>query len=362
MSVTVNQTKATEILKAAISSINSDYFPSTKQKNDIEQVILGTHLTYRYILTTGLISKATNPECNPLALQAGSELKGAYDARSICHNVLVPVERKLLGDRLGGSNEPFLNKPARYQDLDIKNPVRRGNDSKLLLCTINILSSLSSSDDAFNCLKDCIYYIFKRESRNLTDYLSDKVTEYQQTELIEFAALLLSKSFEGETSALLVGLTYSLFSENNTGFDVRVHKVNQAGSSSNEVLDVDVYDGEELIYTIEVKDKNFTSDDVEHAVSKAIRAGCRSVVFATGPNGTLLKNSISELTRIWAGKGIDLYFVDVLSHFVSTITYLSIDVHNFIKIINYHTDKANMKDETIKHIVSIFRQLGWMDG
>jgi len=360
MNVTIDQRKANNVLRDVILGNKSFYRPKTEFCKEIESVILGTHVTYRYILVTGLLSKAVNQDCNPLALQAGSDLDGAYDARSVCHNVLVPIERELLANRLGGSNEPFLNKPARYPSLDIKNPVRRGNDERLLKCTIEILSGVSSSDEALSCLKDCIYYIFKREPRDFINLLSTDVGNHQQTDLINFARLLLGKSFEGESSALLVGLTFSLFSEFSGGFDVRVHKVNQAGTSSNEILDIDVYDGERVVYTIEVKDKRFSSHDVEHAVNKALKYGIRVIMFAIGPNGSLMDSTIGDLTAIWAKKGVSVYFVDVLSHFVSTISYLSIDIQNVIKIIDYHTDKAKMKDDTIKHIGSIFRDLDWI--
>lgn len=73
----------------------------------IKQVLEGNHKTYKYILFNGLLAKATNNSINPLALQAGAPIIGAYDARSLCHKVVVPFERNFLQNALGGSNEPF---------------------------------------------------------------------------------------------------------------------------------------------------------------------------------------------------------------------------------------------------------------
>lgn len=85
---------------------------------------INTHLTYKYILVTALASKATDESINPLCLQVKSELPGAYDARSICHGVIVRFDMEVLAKALGDSNEPFLNKPARFSELSTTNAVR----------------------------------------------------------------------------------------------------------------------------------------------------------------------------------------------------------------------------------------------
>lgn len=98
----------------AIAKNQNNTLLLTQWDKEIRAIIKGTHLTYRYILVTALLGKAMNPDVNPLALQSGAELEGACDARSLCHKVIVPLERVLLNRSLGGSNEPFLNKPARF--------------------------------------------------------------------------------------------------------------------------------------------------------------------------------------------------------------------------------------------------------
>ncbi len=360
MSVVVDHEQAKKILKKAIEEVSKkNWFPSSTFSNEIENVILGTHLTYRYILTTALLSKSTNEQCNPLTLQAGSDLKGAYDARSLCHKVLVPLERSLLGGRLGNSNEPFLNKPARYKELSFTNAVRRGNDEHLLENMIVILTEIRSSFVSFECLCDCIYYIFKRESRDLFDHVSSVGSQRQQSSLINFAQHLISQSFEGETCALLVGLTYSILGfDQSKDFHVQVHKVNQAGTSSNEVLDVDVYFKRCLIYTIEVKDKCFTTEDVQHAVNKAHQAGSKSLVFAVGPRGKLQESSYIELSDYWRNNGMNLYFVNVIDHFISVLSCaLNININDVLSVINAHAKASSVKDDTFKHLLSSAKML-----
>lgn len=361
MSVTVDSAQARKILKKHITDvIENNWTPKSEISKKIEEVILGSHLTYRYILTTGIVAKATNTHCNPLALQSGSDLKGAYDARSICHAVVVPVEREMLNGKLGSSNEPFLNKPARYRELSLSNPVRRGADAKLLEATIEVLSHLKTSKQAREYLKDCIYFILQRDSKNLVEILSSQANLQYQPSLIEFASKLTAQSFEGETCALLVGTTYSILGVfQSRSFDVKVHKVNQAGTSSNEILDIDVYEENKLLYTIEVKDKKFTSEDVEHAVAKAVRSGSQSVVFAIGPRARLDSNSsLIELTNFWSKKGISLYFVDTMEHFISILSLTeNITFEEFIEIINYHAERCKIKDNTFEYLKKCLESL-----
>ena len=109
----------------------------------ISEILRGTHKTYRYILVTALLAKATNGEVNILSLQKGDGEDGKYDARSLCHKVLVPFETLKLPGCLGSSNEPYLNKPARFVSLSLTNAVRRGRDFQTLSDVIDVLSNIS---------------------------------------------------------------------------------------------------------------------------------------------------------------------------------------------------------------------------
>lgn len=363
MNVTVSAQQAEAILKKAITAVTDEgWEPKSKQSELISSVILGSHKTYRYVLLNGILAKATNEECNPIVLQAGSKLSGSFDARSLCHEVVVPIERELLGGRLGESNEPFLNKPARYTELSTANAVRRGKDSILLNNSINVLTSLNTADEAFLSLKDCIYWVFQRESRNIIDYLQGKEgDDFQQSSMVYFARDLIQQSHEGETCAVISGVSFSLLGLfANRNFEVKTHKVNQAGSSSKEVSDIDVYEDGILIYTAEVKDKHFTSQDVEHAVNKAAMAGHGSLIFLKGPQGILQGDTELKLGLEWKAKGFDLYFENVLEHFISIASISQIqDSITFMQIINHHADSAKVKDLTFSHIATCAKKQNW---
>jgi hypothetical protein len=70
--------------------------------------------TYRYVLPTQLLAKLVDGELDCRCIQAGSGLKKAFDARSLCHKVIVEFDRNN-NNVLGGSAEPYLNNPLRIQ-------------------------------------------------------------------------------------------------------------------------------------------------------------------------------------------------------------------------------------------------------
>jgi hypothetical protein len=172
--ISVDHHAALEVLREAVANARAkQYSFSSERSRAIEEIVTGSHLTYRYILFTALLAKATDSRINPLALQAGSSLDGAYDARSLCHSVIVPNEKQLLKNGLGGSNEPFLNKPARFAEIDVNNAVRQGSDKRTLQSLHGTLTAITTSAEAKAALSDAIAYILRKnvkEAADLNDY------------------------------------------------------------------------------------------------------------------------------------------------------------------------------------------------
>ena len=108
--------EAAAVLQTAYAQATISPTTECKYKDFIDYVIDNTHLTYKYVLFTALLFKSTDESINALCLQKQSTLPGAYDARTVCHKVIVPFEMETLKKALGGSNEPFLNKPARFPE------------------------------------------------------------------------------------------------------------------------------------------------------------------------------------------------------------------------------------------------------
>ncbi len=358
MSIKIDHNRAEEIILQA--------FKGTCTKKDeitesIKNVLYGNHKTYKYILVTGILAKATSEKANPIVLQVGSSLSGSYDARSLCHKVLVPFERNLLNNVLGGSNEPFLNKPARFKELSANNAVRKGADKDTLLLIIDLFSKIYSSKDAKEYLA-CVFFHLQNRIKEQQSIYSN-ITEYNPTliEIYEFSIAFLKKSYEGETSAIVVGaFEYLYHKTHNKRFQVITHKVNQSGASSKEIGDIDVYNGGSYYYSIEVKDKNFNQYDVDHALNKVLKNNGKKAAFIYGIDAAFNKKSVLSTIEEYEKKGVFVLFLDIRTHIKNTLFRLpTCTKQDFINGIINTSQEINCKEETKVWIKDNTSKLGW---
>lgn len=357
---------AREVLeKALILALQKDYRAKYSKTDLIEEVISGGHKTFRYILVTGILAKTVDSEIHPRSIQAGSKLQGSYDARSLCHKVFVPFERERLSNALGGSNEPYLNKPARFPELDSGNACKGGVDKKLLESSCEVLESLNEATkrEVFAALCDCLYYTLKRLDLNKALLPPPKSDLSGVHEIQAFIEDYVSISCEGETCATVVGALISSLKPVLSGnLQVTVHPANQAGSSSKEVSDIDVKRDGELLYTIEIKDKKFAVQDVGHAVSKVEEVGHESLVFVEGPQALLEGCSVGEAEKAYSTEKTSLIFVDLLGYSRSLLTLNpGISPSEFYELLVSHCEEAKVKDKTLQQLAKCARNAGWID-
>jgi len=357
-SVHLDHDKAKKKLEKALAKAVLLKKPASRFQAEVSQVILGSHLTYRYILITNLLAKATNKKVNALVLQVGADSNGAFDSRSLCHKVFVPFEREKLGGKLGRSNEPYLNKPARHKTLSSNNAVRRGNDRDLLNACIHVLSKCTQSD-AETALIDALFFTLRRRSISDSVVITDRDTSVHAA-LEQFASNLLTSSNEGESCALLTGLAFHLLSYSLSGsFDIRVHPVNQSGASSKEVLDVDVYSKKELRFVAEVKDKEYFKEDVDHAANKVKIAGHDSMFFLEGPNASTALSE-GEIVKIGQKHGVRISVVPVKAFFMAALGLCpsNLDMEAVWATVTKIAQGARLKQVTIDFIQGVAAEVG----
>ena len=242
---TVDQRAAEQLLREAIAIAQDDSkeISATEWDIEIRTIIQGKRLTFRYILVTALLGKATNPSINALALQAGADVEGAYDARSLCHGVVVP-----------------------------------------LLILHKVLSEVETAEQAFNSLCTAVLYTIERQTARsgLLPQLSESADSHLKT--IGFIDAFVTKSIQGQVAAIVVGTVLSIYFDQFEGFEVIVHPVNQSGASSKEVADIDIKKNGKIFVVCEVKDKQFSEQDVDHAAFKASQHSLNSITFVIGVN------------------------------------------------------------------------------
>lgn len=347
----VNKEEARQTLYAANACPN---YANDEIGKLIDTIITGTHKTYKYILATALLAKSTNEEIDILSLQAKDETEGAYDARSLCHGVIVPFEREFYPNSLGGSNEPFLNKPARFPRLSMDNAVREGKDKQTLFKLVSLLSRVDTKHKARKYLSSLLYsmrsvYYQIEEKYAIPDLAVDKDRNPQT--IMDYVTELVKCSNDGETCPLVISAIEAVYHD---GARIVVpHKVNESGSSSKEVGDIDIFDtAENLLSSIEVKDKDFTKEDVEHAITKFAKAQLDKSLFVFGRNVDFNKSEVYKTAAALGKKG---YFCSVISvlDFARMRIYSmenKITLHEFMEILMRFARKINAKNETLSWI------------
>lgn len=268
----INQKMAYNLLVSANENSKELEVGDTKIEQKIRNVICGSHLTYRYILLTGLLAKSVNIHANSLTLQSGSDLRGAYDARSLCHDIIIKsnFEKDYLENKIGGSNQPFLSKPARYKELSLDNPVRGKENKEILSDTIDALKGIKTSIEAFERLTTAIYYTHTRKSSKDLTLSTENVSANSIKEVLR-------QPHNGITLTILslMGI-YCMFGDK---FKIVTGNVYQSGSSSNEILDIDLYKKSKAVKSIEVKDKTASSSDIYHAIKKSTENNVTNLLF-----------------------------------------------------------------------------------
>lgn len=329
-----------------------------QHKDFIDFVIDNTHLTYKYILFTAILSKATDESINALCLQKGSTLPGAYDARTVCHNVIVKFEMETLEKAMGGSNEPFLNKPARFPELSKDNAVRRGNDKMILDSLCDNLPTIETSEDAYECL---VYLLTKliaiRDEKNSITRFSIPDSANLPSKLMTFIERALEHSYEGEVLTLLVAGIYHLRYNRPTD-SVEVHPVNQSGASSREISDLDIYADGKLISSNELKDKDYEETDVRHAADKVLTSGGNRMLFIEGPRASAAGDFITAIQNEYASRNFMLRIIAYQLFFASNVGSLeTIDCEEFVRFILQTARDTKFKEETITYLDELAKEV-----
>jgi hypothetical protein len=208
-----------------------------------------------------------------------------------------------------------------------------------------------------------LYYALQRVTEAAALLPAPKAGFFRSHEIQSFIENYVSVSCEGETCVTAIGALWSSLTHALEGdLDVTVHPTNQAGSSSNEVSDIDVTKNGKLAYTLEVKDKKFAAQDVGHAVSKVENAGHGSLIFVVGPQGRLEGCSISDAERAYSSNTTSLIFVHLL-HYSRSLLSLMPDSRpaDFYKALLNHCRRAKVKDKTLEHLATCARKSGWID-
>lgn len=322
--------------------------------NKITDVLTGTHKTYRYVLITALLAKATNEQVDVFSLQAQDDSNGAYDARSLCHGVIVKFEREYLPYGLGGSNEPYLNKPARFPRISLTNAVRKGSDTIALQKLYSALEQIGDKRTAFDYLCHAVFVMELNHNEYESKFhINQEVSEEKKyvQNILDFTSELVEKSFEGEVCPIVIAAIENLF----LGEDYKVvpHKVNESGASSKEVGDIDIFNSDnEIAFSIEVKDKIFNKEDVEHAIRKFYEGKIQRSYFIYGKR---IENAdhaeINQMLGRFGRIGYYCCLINIMDYCKIRLSAIpDINLGKYIDLLLHYAKVINATNETVEWI------------
>ena len=309
MSVEINQKKATRLLFGSLNEglAKEQIGLPPKIGQAISNVLDGSQKTYRYILFTGILAKATNPKCHARSLQLRWSEPGAYDARSFCAKVVCPFEIECLGQKLGGSSDPLVNKPGRFVSVELSNPTQGTAGAQTLRAVYDVLEHMQRHPSA---AKPALAYMLAHlRTMRRTPALAVTAAPVDATNVeVRGVLAFLNANCGGEASVSVVG---SIFRVLFPAANLIIHHVNEAGASSHQYGDIDVAFPGGRVYAVEVKDKPFDGNDVDHAATLALNRNARKLIWAIGPHGET--SPVDQQAKIdeWARKGLDLSFLNV---------------------------------------------------
>lgn len=330
LAVDVDEKKARELLQIEwnyiVKNSNQDFLDSAKYPQwteRIKDVIHGKQLTYRYILLTAALAKAVNPNIHYRALQQGSKLQGAYDARSIAHSVVVPFE-KSHGERFGGSNEPFLNRPARYPEFDLSNRDRNRAAQRQLYSLLEDCQNYSAKD------KTLATAVLRQVLKEML-CLSPTKKEFQLPPakislhtIMKMVVDFLAVSGSGERLVAVCAAAFASMDKVLGGrLHVKAYPVNWPDKFAKTAGDIEFYLGGKIVKAAESKDKAISISDVRHCQMKAKRHSITEYIILNGA-GIIAgdKLNIDIFIESQLQEGINLYLLDVPTGLFPYFLYL----------------------------------------
>lgn len=262
--------------------------------------------SYRYVLPTQILAKVADHSLDCRCIQVESGLPGAFDARSLCHKVIVPFDRA--NDRvLGGSPEPYVNNPLRIRSLteDARSQQRdRAGFEDLLRVT----AFAERHPGAAPALLEAVLDAIRKRLRQVA-------IVYGVPNRASLAAVMsITRSFLSVRSGgarlqcvaaalfAAIGRRFSLFDRVSTA------SVNAADASTEAVADLECRRGEEIVLAVEVKDSDLTLRAIGDRMPSIRRRGVREFIFLLqGDVVASDASSVAELTARQFATGQNLY-------------------------------------------------------
>lgn len=269
--------------------------------------------TYRYVLPTQLVSKLSDPALDSHCLQALRGGRGAFDARTIAHGVIVPFDQAN-ESVLGGSQEPYVNNPLRVPEVSshYRDPQRDKSGWDSLCAVLKAVEKKANKDFTRRVFRQVLTEIYRRLSMVRVIYPAPRRVSLSKT--MEAIQKFLSQHSGGDR---LLALSSALFTIIGTNFgfyaEVKRGKITAADEQSGMLADLECTkkDGR-IVFAVEVKDRQITISQLR-AKLRTIREKQVSEIFFVATQGTVPseREGVELLIEHEFASGHNVYVTDL---------------------------------------------------
>jgi hypothetical protein len=272
--------------------------------------------TYRYVLPTQLIAKYSDPSIDARCVQVQRGGKGAFDARSIAQNVIVPFDRTHY-NVLGGSPEPYVNNPLRVPEISLDEKILAQQKDKRgwrnLFLVLNEVENHNQIEFTSAVLRQVQIEIAIRLTRTLFEYPTPRRLSLDKT--LEILSRFLSTPSGGDRAQAIatalfqtIGSRFHLFSE------VRRSKTNAADTGTGQVADIECLDQDgSVVLAVEVKDVNLVINHITDRLGRMRAQNVAELIFLVR-EGIMHdhRSKVKELVEREFTSGQNIYIFDLL--------------------------------------------------
>jgi hypothetical protein len=274
-----------EVRARADTGNTSDYLNDDELLPAIRYSLNCREKGYHYVLLTQLMAKAADPTRDCRALQDQAPVPGAFDARTIAHNVSVTFDRRQLDGALGRSPSPYLINSLRAPLLDLDDrKQRKDKEGWRRVCQVAVAVE-SENDPKFTAM------VFKQVLLEIYRKLGSATIEYNvplRSSLAQAVSAIREFTAEksgGDRPLTVTAALFQTLGEFTALFEppVRRGKINTSDESSGQVADVECVDSEgNIVIAVEVKDKTVTVTDLEEKLAATRAKSIKEVFFVSG--------------------------------------------------------------------------------
>ncbi|AUW92644.1 hypothetical protein BXT84_00645 [Sulfobacillus thermotolerans] len=301
------------------AELGTDIEPSLA--SEIATLLRSNTKSYRYVLPTQLLAKVVNSNANAICLQKKSNVVGRFDARSLCHKVIVPFERSH-GTPLGGSPEPYVNNPLRVPEVSSEHRMaQKDKDGWDQLCLVlNRIQECDNDQFSQRTLKQVLLEIRRIQQEQLIIYSVPQRSSLQHT-LRMVDEFLKPRTGGSRLQAVCVALLRTIGQLWGIYDQVLSEVVNASDASSNRPADIDCRKEGRSILAVEVKDRTVTLQLLEDKITTTRVAHIKELLFLIRSEPIVENNAVIERAQreFLSGQNIYLIHVDIFIQQVLTL-------------------------------------------